>query len=210
MNVDVRTAPMNVYMLLDRTGSMASIWSETLSSINGYVAKLAADKVDARITLAMFDSNDGTQFDVIRGTVDVKDWPAVTDAEASPRGYTPLYDAIGRLMGLANADASDRASVIIVTDGQENASREVTREGAKAMLDRVQAKGWDVVFLGANFDAFSQAASLGGVAGQTLNIAPGSMQAAMAGPVAARSRSYHIGGAAAAFSDEDRKIASKK
>ena len=57
---------MNVYMLLDRTGSMSSIWAETLSSINAYVEKLANDKVDAKITLAMFDSNDGTQFDVIR------------------------------------------------------------------------------------------------------------------------------------------------
>jgi hypothetical protein len=201
---------MNVYMLLDRTGSMAPIWAETLSSINGYVEKLATDKVDARITLAMFDSNDGTQFDVIRRTVDVKEWQPVTDREATPRGYTPLYDAIGRLMGLANADGGDRASVIIVTDGQENASHEVTRDGAKAMLDHARQKGWDVVFLGANFDAFSQAATLGGAAAQTLNIAPGAMQAAMAGLMASRARSYFIGGAPAAFSDEDRKTASKK
>src|SRR5437773_12384009 len=120
-----RTMPMNVYMLLDRTGSMSSIWAETLSSINAYVTRLADDKVDAKVTLAMFDSNDGTQFDVIRRSADVKDWQPVTDREATPRGYTPLYDAIGRLMGLANGDTSDTASVIIVTDGQENASREV-------------------------------------------------------------------------------------
>src|SRR5262249_11582169 len=161
MNVHVRTTPMNVYMLLDRTGSMAPIWAETLSSINSYVDKLATDKIDARITLAMFDSSDGTQFDVIRRSVDVREWLPVTEREATPRGYTPLYDAIGRLMGLANADGGDRAMIIIVTDGQENASLEVTREGAKTMLDRVRGKGWDVVFLGANFDAFSQAASLG-------------------------------------------------
>ena len=201
---------MNAYILLDRTGSMGPIWAETLSSINGYVEKLATDRIDARITLATFDSNDGTQFDVIRRSADVKEWKPVTDRDATPRGYTPLYDAIGRLMGLANADAADRATVIIVTDGQENASREVTREGAKVMLDRVREKGWDVVFLGANFDAFSQAASLGGAAAQTLNVAPGAMQAAMSGPMVSRMRNYHIGGAPAAFSDEDRKTASRK
>lgn len=202
---------MNVYMLLDRTGSMSSIWAETLSSINAYVEKLAIDKVDAKITLAMFDSNDGTQFDVIRRSADVKEWRPVTDREASPRGYTPLYDAIGRLMGLAATDLADKASIIIVTDGQENASREVTRDGAKAMLDRVREKGWDVVFLGANFDAFSQAASLGSAAAQTLNIAPGSMRAAMAGPMAARAEAYARDmGPPRAFSEDDRKVAAKK
>jgi hypothetical protein len=201
---------MNVYMLLDRTGSMSSIWAETLSSINAYVARLANDKVDAKITLAIFDSNDGTQFDVIRKAVDVKEWNPVTDRDATPRGYTPLYDAIGRLMGLAGADPSDKASVIIVTDGQENASREVTREGAKALLDRARVKGWDIVFLGANFDAFEQAASLGTVAAQTLNIVPGAMQATMAGPMAARASSYAKGAKPGSFSEGDRKIAARR
>src|SRR5262245_24746252 len=148
---------MNVYMLLDRTGSMQTIWAETLSSVNAYVQTLAADHLDARVTLAMFDSHNGTQFDVIRDAVPVRNWVPVTDQEASPRGYTPLYDAIGRLMGLAAADRSDKAAVIVITDGQENASVEVTREGAKAMFDTARGRGWDVVFLGANFDAFAQA-----------------------------------------------------
>jgi hypothetical protein len=33
----------------------------------------------------------------------------------------------------------------------ENSSREITKEGAKAALERVEAKGWEVVFLGAEF-----------------------------------------------------------
>ena len=131
----------------------------------------------------------------------MKDWQPVTDREATPRGYTPLFDAIGPPHGLASADTSNKASVIIVTDGQENASREVTREGAKAMLDRAREKGWDVVFLGANFDAFSQAASLGTAAAHTLNIAPGSMRAAMAGPMAARAEALREGAAPKAFSE---------
>jgi hypothetical protein len=189
---------------------MAAIWAETLSSINAYVEKLGADKVDAKITLAMFDSHEGTQFDIIRKSTDVKEWKALTEREASPRGYTPLYDAIGRLMGVAAADPSDKTIVIIVTDGQENASREVTRDGAKAMLDNARQKGWDIVFLGANFDAFAQAASVGTAAAHTLNIAPGSMQAAMAGPMAKRAAAYAIDPTPRAFSEEDRKTAAKK
>jgi hypothetical protein len=201
---------MNVYMLLDRTGSMASIWTETLSSINAYVEQLATNKVDARITLAMFDSQDGTHFDVIRKSTDVKEWNPISERDASPRGYTPLFDAIGRLMGLANADAVEKTSIIIVTDGQENASREVTREGAKVLLDQARAKGWDIVFLGANFDAFAQAATVGTVADHTLNIAPGSMRAAMAGPMARRAAAYAVDPTPKAFSADDRKTAGKQ
>jgi hypothetical protein len=197
-------------MLLDRTGSMQTIWAETLSSINGYVEKLAADKVDAKVTLAMFDSHNGTQFDVIRQAADVKEWKPVTDHEASPRGYTPLYDAIGRLMGIAAGDTSSKAIVIVVTDGQENASREVTRVGAKSMLDKVRGRGWDVVFLGANFDAFTEAASVGTNAAQTLFVDAGAMKATMAGPMAQRASAYAKEAKMQDFSDEDRKVASKR
>ena len=210
-NAIAKDMPMNVYVLLDRTGSMASIWAETLSSVNAYVEKLAADTLAARVTLAMFDSHGGTQFDIIRNGVDVKAWSPVTEQEASPRGYTPLYDAIGRLMGLAAADASNKATVIVVTDGHENASREVTREGAKAMLDKARARGWDVVFLGANFDAFDQAASVGTQAAHTLNIQPGAMRAAMAEAVAPRTRAYAESAAQpVAFNDEDRRTAAPR
>jgi hypothetical protein len=58
---------LNAYILLDRSGSMSSRWSEALSSINAYVAELAKDA--AKVTLATFEGQDGLQFDVIRDDV---------------------------------------------------------------------------------------------------------------------------------------------
>ena len=153
------------YILLDRTGSMEPIWSEALSSVNAYADGLAAldggPRVDADITLAVFDAQDGLQFDVLRNSVDAGRWNDVTTNEVSPRGMTPLYDAIGRIVSLAEKDRPEKAIIVIMTDGEENSSTEMNNAAAKAALDRARAKGWEVVFLGAEFSNFDDAVGVG-------------------------------------------------
>lgn len=65
---------------------------------------------------------------------------------------TPLNDAVGRIVARANAGNYDKVAIIIMTDGGENHSRELTVEGAKKLLDDCRAKGWQVIFLGASYD----------------------------------------------------------
>src|SRR6185295_14312606 len=141
-----RSPAIHSYILLDRTGSMEPIWSEALSSVNAYADGLATldggPRVDADITLAVFDAQDGFQFDVLRNGVDAERWRKVTDKEVSPRGMTPLYDAIGRIVSLAEKDHPKKAVIVIMTDGEENSSEEMTKASAKAALDRVRNKGW--------------------------------------------------------------------
>src|SRR6185295_9059209 len=153
------------YILLDRTGSMEPIWSEALSSVNAYADGLATldggPRVDADITLAVFDAQDGLQFDVLRDDVDAERWKKVTNDEVSPRGMTPLYDAIGKIVNLAEKDRPHKAVIVIMTDGEENSSTELNKKAAKAALDRVRAKGWEVVFLGAEFSNFNDAEGVG-------------------------------------------------
>src|SRR4051812_39328646 len=91
------------FILLDRSGSMAGLWSEALSSINSYVKKLADDKIDTGVTLATFDGEGGLTFDVIRDRIIPSTWKPVSDADATPRGMTPLNDATGKIVALANA-----------------------------------------------------------------------------------------------------------
>lgn len=201
---------MHAYILLDRSGSMQSLWVEALSSVNAYARELAnktdGDVVDGHITLATFDGQEGLQFDVLRKKTPALHWENVTDKEAVPRGMTPLLDALGRIIALAEGDNPDKAVVVVMTDGQENASREVTREGAKAALDRVKKKGWDVVFLGANFDNISDAASVGVAVGQQMAMAPGAMNASMK-LMAKKSRAYFARGEAHTFEEADREVA---
>lgn len=153
------------FILLDRSGSMASQWSEALGSVNAYVKKLADEKVDTGVTLMVFDKPHGkADFTVVRDRITPETWHPVADTEVSPRGYTPLNDAIGRIVALAkqgtpNGQQYDKVAIIIMTDGLENASVEYNHFQAKALLDSCREKGWQVLFLGANFDNAAQATS---------------------------------------------------
>ncbi len=164
--------PVNTYILLDRTGSMSGIWSEALSSVNAYADGLgdAAPGLDSSVTLAVFDYQDGMQFNVLRDHVKPASWRDVTSAEAAPRGMTPLYDAIGDMVSLAEKDDPQKAVLVIMTDGEENSSHEYGAAQAKAALDRARAHGWEVVFLGAQFANFSDAQGVGMAGSQTMAV----------------------------------------
>lgn len=159
------------FILLDRSSSMTRQWSEALSSVNAYVAKLAADNVDTGVTLATFDEQARHLcFEVIRDRITPRTWRPVSVADAAPRGGTPLSDAVGRIVGLANAGNYSRVAIIIMTDGQENASNVLSVDQAKAMLDDCRKKEWQVVFLGANFDNAAQAAAYGNPMRSTVQV----------------------------------------
>ncbi len=206
---------MQAYILLDRSGSMQSLWVEALSSVNAFAKELAnktdGPSVDSHVTLAVFDSQESLQFDILRRKQPVLHWEIVTDKDASPRGMTPLLDAMVRIISLAEGDNPDKAVIVVMTDGQENASREVTREGVKAALDRVKAKGWEVVFLGANFDNIADASSVGVGGGKQMAMSAGTMNESMS-RLARKSRAYAQSAPGAApieFDAEDR-IAAKE
>lgn len=195
---------MHAYILLDRTGSMQSIWAEALGSVNAYVKALAEG--DAFATLAVFDAHEGLKFDVLRAGVPAQTWKDVTDAEATPRGMTPLYDAIGRLIARAESEAPEKAVLVIMTDGEENASREMKKDDVKAALDRIEKKGWQVVFLGAEFAKFNDADAVGVARGKQMAMASGQIRTSMQ-RLAAKSRRYFDAGDKVDFDDEDRKQA---
>ncbi len=190
------------FLLLDRSGSMESLWVEALSSVNGYVKKLAEDKVDTGVTLATFDKpDDKMTFDVIRDRIIPSTWRPVTKTDAEPRGMTPLNDAVGRIVALAKAGNYDKVAIIIMTDGIENASQELTITQAKALLDDCRAKGWQVIFLGANFDNAQQAASYGGARGQTVNSSAKNLGKTMAYTASLRAN-YGATGATMDFAED--------
>jgi hypothetical protein len=202
-------AHTHAFILLDRTGSMGSIWAEALTSVNAYAEALGKPEGGAKpggnekVTLAVFDHHDGLKFDILRRGVTAATWNKVTDAEASPRGMTPLFDSIARIVALAESDAPERAVIVIMTDGAENASSEVTKDGAKAALDRARAKGWEVVFLGAEFAKFADADSVGVIRSKAMAMSAGSMELSMR-KLASKSRRYFEQAEAVDFNDADR------
>lgn len=204
------------YILLDRTGSMSDIWDEALGSVNAYAAAVGkvedgeADDLETTVTLAVFDHQEGFQFDVLRKDVTPETWANVTNDEVSPRGMTPLFDAINRTITMAEADNPEKAVIVIMTDGQENSSREVTYQGAKAALDRAEARGWEVVFLGAEFANFGDADAVGVDRSKQMAVSSGSL-AITQERLAKKARDYGKGEEAEIiFDEEDRAIAEEE
>jgi uncharacterized protein YegL len=192
------------FILLDRSGSMQSLWIEALSSVNAYVAKLAEDKVDTGVTLATFDGHNGKLvFEIVRDRIIPSTWAKVTDADAQPRGMTPLNDAVGRIVAIANAGYYDKLAIIIMTDGHENASQELSVKDAKALLDKCRAKNWQVIFLGANFDNATQATSYGNAVAATADLSVKNLSATMRATAESRA-AYAVTGAAMRFTTEQK------
>jgi hypothetical protein len=167
------------FILLDRSGSMSSLWTEAINSVNGYVKTLAEKNVDTGVTLAAFDGLSGLDFQIVRDRIIPKTWHPVAVTEIEPRSMTPLNDAIGKIVTLAKAGNYDKVAIIIMTDGHENASRELSITQAKALLEDCRQRGWVVTWLGANFDNVQQAMFYGSAGGQSVNSTARNMRATM-------------------------------
>lgn len=153
---------MLVNVVLDRSGSMNSCRSGTISGYNEYLGGLRADKdTEYFISLIQFDTDgQGPALTVSYTDKPLLDVPDLTLTTYEPRGMTPLYDAIGEC--IRRVDAKGRGVItVIITDGAENASREFTQATAQALIKSKEAEGWGFVFLGANIDAKSVGGSLG-------------------------------------------------
>ena len=106
--------------------------------------------------------------------------PALTSEVYQPRGVTPLYDAVGKLIGSADQRITHRKEkdwpeedqlVIVFTDGLENASRKFGRRKVFDLItDRMEA-GWTFVFMGANQDSYAEGHKIGLVDGNVQNYA---------------------------------------
>lgn len=185
------------FILLDRSASMQSKWVEAIGGVNAYVKGLADTKVDTGVTLMTFDT---VSIDVIRDRIIPSTWNPVGFAECPPRASTPLNDAVGRIVALAEQGIGgkpyEKVAIIIETDGEENSSSEVTTEQAKALLDKCRQKGWAVVFLGANYDNVAQARGYGAQASMTVNSSVRN-SVNTASMMAAKRSTYSIGGQSA-------------
>jgi len=168
----------NVFILLDRSGSMYARWEEVLGSVNTYIHTLRDDKALAKTTIAVFDDHG---YDVLRDAVNPSKWKDITDKEVHPRGMTPLHDSVIKMCATIEKVKSRKNVLVIYTDGHENASKDGSKAVAKAAVKRLEDRGFEIIFLGADFDAMRDAASIGRGFEKTLNMTQGNFGATMSG-----------------------------
>jgi hypothetical protein len=139
-----------------------------MAALDGFSDVLKSQNIASHGIVTVFDSFDlaSVQRDGLIG-----DWQTFSaDPLAAHWGSTPLYDAIN-LMGRELRELNpSRCSIVIVTDGDENGSRHTDHSQARAILDWCRAQGWQVTFLGADFNNSRQAKLLGATEQNSLGV----------------------------------------
>ena len=153
----------DVTVVLDRSGSMQSCRTDAEGGVNAFIEEQKKHPGECAFSLVEFD----TEYNFVHKAKPVAEVPPYT---LVPRGGTALLDAVGRAINetgerLAAMKEEDRPSLVvfvIVTDGEENESKEFSRSQIKAMIERQQKDyNWQFTFLGANQDAFAEAGAIG-------------------------------------------------
>ena len=152
--------------VLDKSGSMAGLEGDTIGGYNAMLEKQKAVEGECRITTVLFDNN----YELLHDRLDIRAVGPMTEKEYFVGGSTALLDAIGRTISkignvqkhTAEGYRADKVLFVIITDGEENASREYSAKKVKAQIERQKEKyGWEFIFLGANIDAVEAAGRFG-------------------------------------------------
>lgn len=152
-----------ICLILDRSGSMSGRENDVVGGVNAFIEDQKKLPDPASIAFVRFETGCIERFRPIQALSEVK---PLTREEYQPRGGTPLLDAVGSTITALDEDwkteKPERAIVVIVTDGEENASKEYTKAKIQALIKARQDSGmWAFIYLGANVDAFSEASGMG-------------------------------------------------
>lgn len=185
-----------IVVILDRSGSMGTIVNDTIGGFNSFIkSQKDLNLGECNVTLVQFD--DKYELNYTSKLSDVKDLSTETYI---PRGGTSLLDAIGktitevgsRLVSTPEAMRPSRVIFVIITDGEENTSKEYRTEQIKTMVEHQTNKySWDFLYLNCDLKGFGQARDMGFTQDKSLNynkMKTGTMYGTFASNVA-RSRS---------------------
>ena len=167
-----KNKPLSVYVALDRSGSMSGErWTHAIDSINEYVNGLKKEKIEGTVNVTAFDTNgNSVRLEELVENQSIAYYEPLAHDVVSPSGMTPLFDAAANVMDRALENNADRTIVVIMTDGEENSSKEYNQNKIKEKVKLLEAKKWEVVFLGANFDVSQYTAGSGLAATKMRNV----------------------------------------
>jgi uncharacterized protein YegL len=152
-----------ILIVLDRSGSMATTRTDMEGGFDAFIQAQRRLPGECRVTLVQFD-------DVVEIVYEGVSLARVPPLTLEPRGSTALYDGIGfaidglsrRLAVTPDAQRPSRVLAVIITDGGENASRTYTRDRLLARIEKKRlVDRWELVYLGANQDAFAVGNAIG-------------------------------------------------
>lgn len=151
-------------IILDESGSMGSIYRPAFNGVNETLQTIRQAEIDNpeqthTVTLVTFNTN---RYNRIYDNTPAAEATDLDQDQFKPYGGTPLFDAMGRAINELHPKVAqgDVVLVTVITDGEENSSREYIGRSIKALIEHTKAKGWIYTFIGANQDVERVAASL--------------------------------------------------
>lgn len=151
-----------INFVLDRSGSMESIREATISGFNEFLRDQREEGGRAVMTLTLFD----TAMEMVAQAIPVREVLELDSRSYRPDGCTALFDAIGHTLRVTDdyvaAHSPDQVLFVIMTDGEENASREFDRSSIFELIaKRQKSPGYEFIYLGANQDAYDAGSRMG-------------------------------------------------
>lgn len=161
----MQTGLTELVFILDKSGSMSGLETDTIGGFNTMLKKQKAVEGRCFITTVLFDNH----YELLHDRLPIKAVSPITEKEYCVGGSTALLDAIGLTVHkIENVQKhldpefqAEQVLVVIITDGQENSSREYSSDSVKDLIRAKQAEHWEFMFLGANIDAVETASHFG-------------------------------------------------
>ena len=125
--------------LLDKSGSMEMRLSDTIGGFNSFVR----EQITLGGDLSLYTFSDACKCEY--RDVPIDKVPLLTVENYIPSGNTALFDAMGQIL----KDHKHIGTFVVLTDGQENASRKYTKAHIK---DLIEHSDLDVIYIGSDID----------------------------------------------------------
>ena len=157
---------LELVFIIDRSGSMARLVSDTIGGFNSVLEKQKETSgSEVLVSTVLFDHTS----DVIHNRIPIRDVKPLDSETYQVRGTTALLDAVGGAIEhikrvhryLGEVDRPSKTMFVITTDGLENASMNYKRSNISNMIQQQTELGWEFIYLGANVDAYQEAAQMG-------------------------------------------------
>lgn len=148
-----------IYFILDRSGSMHNFVEDTLGGFNSSISNQKKDNTDGVMSLFLFNDSVTSVYK----NKSIKDVEKLNSETYFPAGTTSLCDAIGTTIKYADTQSGKGCDkiIVILTDGDDNTSKNYTRNHINDLISIKKKEGWQFVFLAANQDAINTATQYG-------------------------------------------------
>lgn len=163
--------------ILDKSGSMSGLEKDTIGGFNSLLDQQRKVDGECVITTVLFDN----RYELLHDRIDIRAVQPITGKEYFVGGSTALLDAIGKTIHKIDAVQknttedyrAEKVMFVIITDGEENASRHYSSMQIREMIQRQKERyGWEFIFLGANIDAVDTAGRFGIDADRAVDYVP--------------------------------------